>query len=515
MTDQPWRPTVSRVLWAALDRYGSRPCLVAEGRTWTYSEVRDRVAARATWLQANSKELAHVGILLPNSREYIEWILACAVGGRVRVPLTILDPLAVQQHKLSHAEIDVLVTTRALREEVGFDESRTVCVDAPEHEEFFAAITARPALRAVPDRYRLSYTGGTTGTPKAVVETDLQELAMMRNALMEVTRPALGTVFVAATPMSHASGAFIVPTLLGGGALSWTERFDPERLLDWSWLGAPKDVEAFLVPTAMGTLAEAARGRSGPAPRVIYGGAACPTPTLAAAIEALDGRLVQVYGQAEAPLTICVLRDEDHTDAEALAGVCGRAFAYVDVRVEGADGSPVERGEIGEIIVRAEHTMEGYWRNEEATREKLRADRSVITNDLGFFDDAGYLRIVGRSRDLIISGGFNVYPQNVEGRFGNVVGVKQLAVFGVPDDYWGEAVVLGVVAQDGDEPAPQLVAELQRLAQANLAKFEQPKAIVGIEDVPLTSLGKPDRSALTAKYQTKARAALGAGRTAN
>src|SRR5207253_2836044 len=117
------------------------------------------------WLQQSSPELAHVGILLRNSQEYIEWILACACAGRVRVPLNTLDPADVQAYKLEHGEIDVLVTTRDQREEVGFDASRTVCVDAPDYEQRFAGSSGPPSIRAVPDRYRLSYTGGTTGTP--------------------------------------------------------------------------------------------------------------------------------------------------------------------------------------------------------------------------------------------------------------------------------------------------------------------------------------------------------------
>jgi fatty-acyl-CoA synthase len=498
-------------VWAALDRYGTRPCVVAENRVLSYDEVRDRVAARALWLQQSSPELAHVGILLRNSQEYIEWILACSVSGRVRVPLNILDPNEVQAYKLEHGEIDVLVTTSELREELGFDEAKTVCVDLSDYEQRFAAFTGRPAIREAPDRYRLSYTGGTTGTPKAVVETDVQELAMMRNALMEVARPRLGSVFVAATPISHASGAFVVPTILGGGALSWTERFDPERLADWSWLGEhAQDVEAFLVPTAMGTLAETVKERSGRKPRIIYGGAPCPPATLEAAIDALDARLVQVYGQAEVPLTIAVLRDEDHRAfaASELAGVAGRAFTYVDVAIERGDGSRADRGETGEIIVRGEHCMHGYWKNEEATREKLRKDGSVITNDLGYFDDSGMLHIVGRSRELIISGGFNVYPQNVETRFGTVPGVRELVVFGVPDDHWGEVVTLGVVTESGAEPSVELVAELDQIARTALANFERPKAIVAVEEIPLTPVGKPDRRELSKQYADKAQAAL-------
>jgi acyl-CoA synthetase (AMP-forming)/AMP-acid ligase II len=355
-------------------------------------------------------------------------------------------------------------------------------------------------------RYRRSVTGGTTGTPKAVVQTHRQERAMIRNLLMEVVRPGPGTVFVAATPLAHAAGAFVLPTLLWGGGLSWLERFDPERLVDATWLPGdlgPGSLESFVVPTVLADVAEAAR--PGHALRtLVYGGAPCPAPVLAAAVDRLGpDALNQVYGQAEAPVTICVASPADHAAGRVVDGWVGFPFRFVDVSIDGGQGDGGQDGrpaDVGEVVVRGEHVMEGYWGRPEETAERLDADGGLHTGDVGRLDADGGLRIVGRAREMVISGGFNVYPDDVERRLRvHGVGDQAISVFGVPHERWGEAVVVAVVRNpaEADDVQRDRVA---RVAEETLSYYERPKGVLLLDDLPVTSVGKVARQSLAQEY---------------
>jgi len=502
--------TVQTILLQALRRHGVSPCLRWEGGTASYAETRARVTALAAWLQRHSEPGSHVAILLDDGREYVETILACAVAGRARAPLNAREPLETSAKKLEHVNSSVIVTSAEYWEDIRahLDASELAVVlvgGAPAELASYQAIVAAadgPAtldLVSAEATYRLSFTGGTTGAPKAVVQTHKQELAMIRNLLLEVVTPAAGSVFVAATPLSHASGAFVAPVILGGGSISWTARFDPERLVDSDWLGDGLDVQTFLVPTALGDVADAAVCGSA-LETVVYGGAPCARPVLERSLERLGPCLVQVYGQAEAPMTICVLGKDEHGDLDAIDGSVGRPFTFVDVAIEGSDGSRLAVGEAGEVVVRAEHVMSGYWGLEEETLERLRPDGALLTQDIGSFDEAGRLRLVGRSRELIISGGFNVFPDDVERRVGSLEGVSNLAIFAVPHARWGEAVVAAVVP---DQPAREEQAILDQLGEeagARLAAYERPKRVVFIDELPLTSVGKVSRKRLSEQF---------------
>ena len=503
-------PTVQTILLQALRRHAAQTCLRWEGGSASYTETARRVGSLAAWLQQHCAPAGRVAILLDDGREYIETILACAVAGRPRAPLNAREPIETSATKLEHVGSSVLVTSAAYWEELQPNlqaEAPTVLVvggvaSDPFCYDSIAGVGADPpTLELVPAEavYRLSFTGGTTGTPKAVVQTHRQELAMIRNLLLEVVTPARDRAFVVATPLSHASGAFIVPVVLSGGSLSWTPRFDPERLVRSDWLGDEISLQTFLVPTALSDLAEAASAKH-PLETVIYGGAACPRPVLERSLERLGPCLVQVYGQAEAPMTICVLGKDEHDDLDAIDGSVGRPFTFVDVAIEAADGARVPDGEPGEVVVRAEHVMSGYWELEEESAERLRPDGALLTRDIGLFDESGRLRLVGRSRELIISGGFNVFPDDVERRIGRLVGVSKLAIFAVPHARWGEAVVAAAVADEHSCEEEALLEQLGGQAGARLAAYERPKRVVFVDELPLTSLGKVSRKVLADRF---------------
>ena len=511
-TDQisPGTPTVQTVLLQALRRHAKRTCLRWEGGSASYSETSARARALGCWLQRHSPPGGRIAILLEDGREYVETILACAVSGRARVPLNSREPVQTSARKVGHVESAVLVTTaahwEAIRPHLRDETISVVLVGAGpfalfSYDAIVAATTDAPPLEHVPSDslYRLSFTGGTTGVPKAVMQTHRQELAMIRNLLLEVVTPAIDQVFVAATPLSHASGAFILPLILGGGSISWTPRFDPERLVSSDWLGGDLGIQTFLVPTALADVADAApTGHS--LHTAIYGGAPCARVVLETALERLGPRLVQVYGQAEAPMTICVLAKDEHADHDAIAGSVGRPFTFVDVAIEDVDGSQLEPGDVGEVVVRAEHVMSGYWGLEEDSASRLRPDGALLTQDLGSFDDAGRLRLAGRSRELIISGGFNVFPDDVERRIGPLEGVSSLAIFSVPHERWGEAVVAAVVGDGTGSDEKSVIDQLRGPAGVDLAAYERPKRAVFVDELPLTSVGKISRRHLAEQF---------------
>jgi acyl-CoA synthetase (AMP-forming)/AMP-acid ligase II len=350
---------------------------------------------------------------------------------------------------------------------------------------------------AVGKRFRLSFTGGTTGSPKAVVQTHRQEIAMVRNLLLEAIRPEQQSVFVHSMPIAHASGSFILPVVLGGGTMAWTDGFLPDRLVHSAWLGdTGLRIQTFLVPTALGDLSGAIGPSGHDLDTVIYGGAPCPRAVLEQAVERIGLRLTEVYGQAEAPMTICVLPARDHADPGSVVGCIGYPFMFVDIRI-GEGGSLTARpGAVGELVVRAEHVMEGYWKNPEATAEKLLPDGSLRTQDMGYCDEQGRFWLSGRTRDMIISGGYNVFPAEVERRLGNIEGISQLLVIGAPHPRWGESLVAVVVPDSDIFDESRLILQVEGVSKSQLAEYERPKRVVFLRNLPTTSLGKVARTEL-------------------
>jgi fatty-acyl-CoA synthase len=243
-------PTVQSLLAGAFRRYAREPCLLWEGGSARYSETADRVGRLASWLVGHTRETKHVAIALPNGREYLECILACALGNLVRVPLGAKEPVEVLSAKLAESSTEVLIATPTVldgvadwvRESgcaaVAVGDLAVVAADADYPRIVESGAWTMPPAGVETDRFRLSFTGGTTGVAKAVVQTHRQERALIRNLLLETVRPGAGRTFVAATPLAHASGALILPTVLRGGSLAWLERFDAGRLTDSSWLAS-------------------------------------------------------------------------------------------------------------------------------------------------------------------------------------------------------------------------------------------------------------------------------------
>jgi fatty-acyl-CoA synthase len=326
----------------------------------------------------------------------------------------------------------------------------------------------------------LAYTGGTTGKPKGVMGSYRSGAAMSQIMLTEWEWPREPRF------------------LLLGGSLVVVPYFEPGLVLET--IERERITATMVVPTMLYMLMDhpdfATRDLS--SLETVYYGAAAMSPTrLAEAIDKLGPIFFQYYGQAEAPMTVCVLRKDEHdvSRPERLA-TCGRPVPWVHVALLDDSGNEVPRGEAGEICVRGPLVMQGYWNKPEQSAEAL-AGGWLHTGDIAREDDEGYYTIVDRKKDMIVSGGFNVFPREVEDVISSHPSVAAVAVIGVPDDRWGEAVKAIVVPRPGAEIVADELIDLVKQAKGSV---HAPKSVDVAESIPLSPLGKPDKKALRAQY---------------
>jgi fatty-acyl-CoA synthase len=310
--------------------------------------------------------------------------------------------------------------------------------------------------------------------------------------------------FLMCTPLSHAGAAFFVPVLLLGGSLVVVPYFEPGLVLKTIEEG--RITATMLVPTMLYMLMDhpdfATRDLS--SLETVYYGAAAMSPTrLKEAIERLGSIFFQYYGQAEGPMTICVLRKDEHdTDDMARLATCGRPVPWVHVKLLDDDLDEVPRGEPGEICVRGPLVMQGYWNKPTQTAEAL-AGGWLHTGDIAREDEHGFYTIVDRKKDMIVTGGFNVFPREVEDVISSHPAVANVAVIGVPDDRWGEAVKAVVVLRpDASVDGSAVADELVDLVKAAKGSIQAPKSVDFADEIPLSPLGKPDKKALRQLYWT-------------
>ncbi len=348
----------------------------------------------------------------------------------------------------------------------------------------------------------LFYTSGTTGRPKGAMLSHGNLRAMNAAYFASVDGIEPEDCIVHAAPMSHGSGLYLLPHVERGACqvVPASRGFDPQECLDLiaRWPGAT----FFLAPTMLVRMIRApgiAEADLENLKTVVYGGAPMYLEDVLRALDVLGPRLVQIYGQGEAPMTITSLSREHHADSrhprhrERLSSV-GRAQAGVEVRVVDERGGDLGPGEAGEIAVRGNVVMQGYFRNDGATAETLR-EGWLRTGDIGALDEDGFLTLMDRSRDMIISGGSNVYPREVEEVLLRHDGVIEASVVGRPHREWGEEVVAFVVAGPG---AAVREAELDRLCLEHIARFKRPRAYRFLKELPKNDYGKVLKTELRA-----------------
>ena len=348
--------------------------------------------------------------------------------------------------------------------------------------------------RALDAPYRLGYTGGTTGRSKAVTLTTRGELSELSAFLTDLT-PDLraGETFLHAAPIAHASGAFFLPCLVRGVRSLAMPKFEAAEFVA---LAARERCEhTFLVPTMLAMILEQPSLDAAPlALKSISYGASPIAPALLQRAEKRFGRVfAQTYGQAESPMVITCLKPEDHDRV----GSCGRAFTIAEVAVFDDDDKPLPPGERGEIVCRGPQTMAYYWNNPEATANVFR-NGWLHTGDVGYQDSDGFFYLVDRKNDMLISGGYNVYPREVEDVLLACDGVVEAAVVGLPDEKWGERVFAVVSGRPGLD-AVTVMAH----ARDRLASYKRPKGVEIWPELPKTSANKILRRAVRDTLATR------------
>jgi fatty-acyl-CoA synthase len=351
------------------------------------------------------------------------------------------------------------------------------------------------------DLFGIYYTGGTTGRPKGVVHSHRTFIAALFSEMLEL---GLGErdVFAHVAPLTHASGGFVLPVWLRGGTNVILGGFDPEQLLDS--IQRDRITATLLVPTMLYVLLDSmpADGLDlSSLSTVVYGASPIGQQRLLQAIDRFGLIFAQLYGQTEAPNQLTVLRKSDHAlaissgDLEPLSS-CGRPVAIADVRIVDDELVEVPSGTPGEIAVRGPHVMERYWNRPEDTAATLR-DGWLCTGDIARTDERGFVYIVDRKKDMIISGGFNVYPKEVEATLFAHPAVRDACVIGVPDDKWGEAVKAVVVTNPELPVRPE---ELIGWVKERKGSVLAPKTVDFVDAIPLTAVGKHDKPALRSAY---------------
>lgn len=487
------------LFWRAADRWPDHLAIDAPDGCVTYRELAARVAAVAAGLMAlDAAPQSRVGICAGNSATHLVALLAVLASGKVWVPLNPKSTRPELRRIVDATEPSILV----------LDSGCTALLDGAPGARIFTDVAddgcdalpaiiarhagaARPRLDLYPDLDRdatqaIKFTGGTTGAPKGVMQPYRAWMANIVNQIHAWGFDA-DDRYVMAAPITHGTSTYVLPILAQGGC---------HVILDGSGAEAVRaafrdrrGTVSFMPPTLiyiLMALPDASRDDYPALRRLIYGGAPMPVEKIRQA-RAFFGPVVgTTYGQTEAPQLLTVLRPEDFEDERNLASV-GRTTWFSDVAIMAPDGTLLPAGQIGEVVARGDLVMTGYWRRPDLTAATI-VDGWLHTGDRGLIDERGYLYLKDRLREVVITGGFNVYPIDVENALGQHPAVHESAVFGVPDDKWGEAVHAAVQLREGCQSPSE--SELIAFVRERLGPVPTPKRIHFHESLPRSSVGK-------------------------
>ncbi len=450
---------------------------------------------------------ARIGLLLNNSLFSIPLDFACAAARVTRVPLN--ARLSAREHvqMLGSAGVNLLVygpdlSARAAELAVLLPDLALLCLgkDALAPDLLALAEPHDPAgtgrVVEAQDVVLALYTSGTTGSLKAACHTQRSWAAVATNILANLVDARPGAMMLHAASLIHASGTMVLPYWVRGGVAGVLRHFVPDEFCAAVEEWRPRDIN--LVPTMIGMLLDMpgieTRDFSS-VETIVYGASPMPRATLKRGMALWGPRFTQYYGQTEAPLCITVLTKADHAgeDAERRLLSCGRVSLDCEVKLVDENGDLVSEGQQGEILVRAPFAMTGYHDADVLNAETITPDGWIRTRDVGQFDADGYLYLVDRTSDMIVSGGYNVYPREVEDVLTGHPAVREAVVVGLPNEKWGEVVTAFVALRDGQQATAE---DLIAFARLHLAGYKVPKVIRYIDEVPKSAVGKLLRRAV-------------------
>ena len=460
----------------------------------TFGDLAARAARLAGCLRERFGLAAgdRVAIVARNSPDYLALLYGIWHAGLAAVPANAKLHGAELGYILEHSGARICFASKGIDTEIGAHApaclERLIAIGTAEYNALYTADPIEVVPRAPDDLAWLFYTSGTTGRPKGAMLTHRNLAAASHAYASEVDFVSPGDAILHAAPMSHGSGLYIMQHVarLGVQVVPESGGFEPEEI--FALFNAWPRLSMFAAPTMIKRLVDCPADCNADNIRtLIWGGAPMYVEDALRALDRFGPRLAQIYGQGEAPMTITTLSKQDIADRghprwRERLGSAGKPYSCVEVIVADNEDTPVDTGETGEILCRGDVVMAGYWQNEEASAASLLGG-FLHTGDVGAFDAEGYLTLKDRSKDLIISGGSNIYPREVEEVLLTHDAVREVSVIGRPDLDWGETVVAYVVGNAA-------VAELDALCLARIARFKRPKEYVFVDALPKNNYGK-------------------------
>ena len=506
----------SMLNWPA-EQYPDKAAVKFEGQEMTFRQVNERINRLANSLMdLGLKKGDRVAALLYNSPRAIEARFALMKAGLCLVPINVRQTIEENTYIVNHSESSLIILDQEYltpwEQMKGQTEHvRQVIVAAADagsylsYEKVIEASSSREpeVMVSLEDLERIAYTSGTTGRPKGIMKTVGNDLARLRNDFLNqdyLTSSA--DIMVNVAPLTHAARELFRKHYLKGACNIIFRRFLEDEILET--IEKERATAAMFVPTMIIRLVLHPKVREydlSSLQRIYYGTAPMPADKLKMAQEIFGNILRQSYGLSEATQPVLLLFPEDLALEDEEKKACrlksaGKPVLGVEVKIVNEQGQEVAPGEVGEILIRGDNVMKGYWRDPEASGEVLK-NGWLYTGDLAKKDEDGFIYIVDRKKELIISGGFNVYPREVEQAIESHPGVQEVAVIGIPDPVWGEAVKALVVLKPGVQSTEEEIIELCR---AKISSYKKPQSVEFVSNLPKNFQGKIMKRSLREKY---------------
>ena len=503
--------TVTEAMRRAVHAFADREAVVTAEGTLTFADAWRRGVQLANHLTALGADPGdRVAVLERNGLRSSDVYLACCIGNFVRVPLFWRDSPEAHEYMVTNSEATVLVAdpevadvasklladVEGLRAVVLRDADYDATLDGASTEE-------REVPIALDDLHLLRYSAGTTGRPKGVAHTNRTWMSTLRDWTYGLPSMEPGDGCLHMGPISHGSGYLFTPLWVHGGRNVLVSTFEAREAIEL--FVSEAIAYAFVVPTMLSALVDA-HGDLGvelPALKgIVVAGAPLADRTALRAREAFGDRLYQLYGQSEAgPITWLGPKEWFGDEcSQPRLGTVGRAGPWARIAIRSDDGRDLPPGEVGEIAMTCDGQLSGYWRDEEMTQRRI-VDGWVLSGDMGYVDESGYLFMVDRKDDMIISGGFNIWPAELENAILSLDDVLEVAVVGVPDERWGETPLAVCVVAAGAEVTE---ADVVRVCAERLGSYKKPSHVtLTSEPLPKSAVGKVLRRVVRAPYWTE------------
>ncbi|MEH7502030.1 long-chain fatty acid--CoA ligase [Neobacillus drentensis] len=465
-------------------------------QAWTFKEVNERAKSVASWLQARGvKKGNRVALLSPNHISYFDLLFACGKIGAILVPLN----WRLSEHEIRGILLDCSPVLIGIHHEFEtiYEQLTNLCPNS-----FLIGDASYEAISSYPNRdnfledivetdpWAMIYTGGTTGKPKGVV---LSQQSILWNAINTIISWSLTAddVTVNYLPMFHTGGinALSIPILMIGGTVVIGEQFTEHKVVET--INRYRCTIILLVPTMYHLLIQTDdfQGSDFPSMKIFLSGAApCPLQ-IYEAFQKKGLAFKEGYGLTEAGPNNFYISPED---AQIKPGSVGKPMMFNSIKLVRTDGQVTENNEVGELLLKGKHAFSFYWNNEQATQETL-VEGWIHTGDLAKRDKEGFYYIVGRKKDMIITGGENVYPLEIEHWLSEHPDIDEVAVLGLPDEKWGEIVAAFIVLKDSSIVGED---ELRSYCEAKLGRYKIPKRFIRLDELPKTHVGKIDKKKL-------------------